>query len=100
MAPHRGRESGCNVLIPHEPFSVQSGEICNSIKGVRQILIPPFPGSNPGAPASGLARKANVLRLIFLFYFVAILKRIFIPILKFRSHCVRESVCVSFSRCC
>ena len=46
--------------MPHEPFSVQSGEICKSIKVVRQILIPPFPGSNPGAPANnfkGLGQK-------------------------------------------
>jgi hypothetical protein len=39
-------------LTLHEHFSPRLGEKRLEINVVRQLLIPPFPGSNPGAPAS------------------------------------------------
>jgi hypothetical protein len=45
-------EIGRNQLIAKEWLKAQLGKICKSINAVPQILIPPFPGSNPGAPAT------------------------------------------------
>jgi hypothetical protein len=47
-----GWEIAPNYLITHARFSPQLGEMRNQINAVGQFLIPPFPGSNPGAPAS------------------------------------------------
>jgi hypothetical protein len=38
-------------LMLHARFCSQSGKICKVINVIPRILIPPFPGSNPGAPA-------------------------------------------------
>ena len=42
------------VLKRHDRFSVQLEEKRNESKPVERFLIPPFPGSNPGAPAKFL----------------------------------------------
>jgi hypothetical protein len=46
------REIAANVLMQNGRFCPRSGKICNYIKAVWQILIPPFGGSNPPAPAN------------------------------------------------
>jgi hypothetical protein len=46
------REIVRNLLKQHGRFGPQSGEKPRSINVVGQILIPPFGGSNPPAPAS------------------------------------------------
>jgi hypothetical protein len=67
---------------------------------VRQrILIPPFPGSNPGAPASRKRKRQAGLCALRSLIGVVILKRFFGAILNICSRSVRESVRMPLARC-
>ena len=87
----RGRKSARNILMRNGRLSRQSGEIYKPINVIPRILIPPFPGSNPGAPAK------------FLRYFHCLNRSVVALLSSFRKRfrvSFRNSVPAAFARRC